>query len=114
MHSGENEFLEFPLLHLKMNFYCSTNHKYGNSILDFALKLLKFPRNCAFNAYNVQPVRPPPTMSPSFCFFLPPPRRRRLKHDEEGNGDGKKNFEDLSSLKRIFGEAKSGLRALRK
>lgn len=29
-------------LHLKTNFYCSKNHKYGNSILDFVLKLLKF------------------------------------------------------------------------
>lgn len=31
-----------PRLHLKMNFYCIENHKYGNSILDFAWKLLKF------------------------------------------------------------------------
>lgn len=89
----------------KMNFYCSTNHKYGNSILDFASKLLKFLRNCAFNAYNVQAL-PPSAMSPSFVFFCSAPKTRRRK---ETTMVGKGTLKIYRRRRGFFGGARSEL-----
>lgn len=56
-------------LHLKMNFYCMENHKYGNSILDFTLKLLKI-HEIALLMHSVTPRLP-------FCSALPTSKTRR-------------------------------------
>lgn len=79
-----------PQLHLKMNFYCIENHKYGNSILDFTLKLLKYPR-IALLMHSVT-LLAPKSCCPFVLFCLQAARRAR----------GRTNFKDLLPLKRIF------------
>lgn len=75
-----------PRLHLKMNFYCIENHKYGNSILDFTLKLLKIHK-IALLMHSVTPLGCP------FVLLCLQARRGKSK---------KKKFKDLLPLKRSF------------